>query len=270
MKLTSYNICKKSLDFQPDTPWPEDWPAFAWEKKIIAGFKQEKLPVLNFQAEDVKFLHLFHSCHPKLNLSELSRITLKWKFIEKTSFSWKDFFSLYNLQNPDFLVKILKVFSSTPPSFQKWADKRELHPYELRIFNSLENPIQANFIFQWIAEKNLSHSSGIKILEWGIELLLMNIQVDKILNSNLSPEEVLQAMEQKRRPLSSSSDLVKNKKLKQMIWPAHVHAQWQRRGDKTGLEIKIWCQNQKGLEEQIQRIHKLSIFNQLNASTGRK
>ena len=266
MKLTSYNICKKSLDFQPDTLWPDSWPAFAWEGEIIAGFNRTKAPVLNFQSEDVKFLHLFHSCHPKLNISELSRIALKWDSIKKPSFLWKDFFSLYNLQNPDLLIKTLTVFSSTPASFQKWADKRGLHPYELRLCHSLEDPTQANCIFQWIAGKDLSRSLGMKALELGIELLLMNIQVDKILESNLSSEEVLHIMEQKRKPLSSSSDQVKNKKLKQMIWPAHVNAQWQRKGDKTGLEIKIWCQNQKELEEKIQRVHKLFIFNQLNSS----
>ena len=264
MNLTSYSICKKSLDFQPDTPWPKNWPAFAWDEIIIAGFSQTHQPVLNFHSEDVKFLHLFHSCHPQLSLSELSRIILNWKSIEKPTFSWSDFFSLYNLQNPDFLIKILKVFSSTPAFFQKWANNKGLHPSELRILNSLESLTQANFIFHWIAEKNPSHSIGMRILELGVELLLMNIQADEILQSNLSLEEALQAMEQKRKPLSSSHDQIKNKRLKKIIWPTHVNAQWQRKGDKTGLEIKIWCQNQKELEEKIQRVHQLAIFNQLD------
>lgn len=269
MNLTSYNICKKSLDFRPDTPWPKHWPAFAWEKIIISGFNRKNQSVLNFSSKDVKFLHLFHSCHPRLNLSELSRIILKWQIITKPIFSWKDFFSLYNLQNTDFLIQLLKTFTFTPHSFQEWANKRGIHPAELRILNSLEKLDQALPVFKWIAEQNLSHSLGMKALELGVELLLMGVQVDEILQSNISPEEIVQTMEQKRKPLSASSDQIKKRKLKKIIWPSHVNAQWQRKGDKSGLEIKIWCQNQKELEEKTNIIHRMEIFNQFEKSKGR-
>ena len=263
MNLISLDICKKSLNFQPDTPWPKNWPAFAWETSIVAGFNKTDQPVLNFNSEDVKFLHLFHSCHPQLNLSELSRIILKWESIEKPVFSWKDFFSLYKLQNPDFLIQILKLLSSTPPTFQEWANRKNLHPSELRILNSLNDLNETYSLFQWISEKNPSHSLGIKILELGVELSLMNIQVDKILKNQSSVEEAIRVMESQRNPLSSSSDQMKNSKLKKMIWPAHVHTQWQRKGDKTGLEVKIWCQNQKELEEKTKRIQQIKIFKHL-------
>lgn len=264
MNFISLDICKKSLNFQPDTPWPKNWPVFAWETSIVAGFNKTDQPVLNFNSKDVKFLHLFHSCHPQLTLSELSRIILKWESIEKPVFSWMDFFSLYKLQNPELLIQILKIFSSTPMSFQNWANKRGIHPFELRILISLKNLDKVHCIFQWIAEKKPSHSLGMKILELGVELLLMNIQVDKILKNHFSPEETVQVMKLQRNPLSSSSDQMKNNKLKKMIWPSHVHTQWQRKGDKTGLEIKIWCQNQKELEEKTNRIHQMKIFNEFN------
>ena len=264
MNLTSYSICKKSLDFQPDTPWPKNWPAFAWKKMLISGFNRKHQPVLNFNSEDVKFLHLFQSCYPTLNISELSRIILNWKSIQNPVFSWKDFFSLYNLQDTDFIIQLLNAFASIPSSFQKWANKRGIHPAELRILNSLENPNQAQYVFQWIAEHNLSHSLGMKALELGVELLLMDVQIDKILHSNTSPEEILQIMEQHRKPLSVSSDQIKKRTLKKIIWPSHVNAQWQRKGDVSGLEIKIWCQNQKELEEKTNRIHRMKLFNKFD------
>ena len=258
MNLISYKSCKKSLDFKPDIPWPKNWPAFAWEKTILSGFTHTDKPVLNFTSDDVKFLHLFHTCHPQLNFLEMGRLILKWEHrLPSACFSWERFFSFYGLnQNTDFLIQQLKVFASLPPAFQKWVNKKAVHLNELRVLHSLKTPNQMNFIFQWVTMHNLSHSSGIKALELGVELLLMGFKPDEILQSNLSPEKAIQKMEQKRKPLSLSEDQSRKNTLKRIIWPSHVTAQWHRKGDKAGVEIKIWCQNQKELEDRIKKILK--------------
>ena len=263
MNLLSYSACEKSLDFQPDKNWPKNWPSFAWEKILISGFTHTDKPVLNFQSKDVKFLHLFHSCYPHLHLSEMGRIISRWPNINFTDFSWKDFFSFYGLQNIDSLMQQLKVLISTPVSFQNWINEKGIHPTALRILNSLRNTRKAHFLFQWITENNLSQSLGMKALELGIELILMNISFEKILKSNLSPEETVKVIEQKRKPLSAIRDEVEKKKLKSLLWPSYATGQWSRKGDKTGLEIKLWCQNQKELKEKITRINQMNIFNQL-------
>ena len=270
MKLISRDICNKSLDFNPDKPWPEHWPSFAWENILISGFDRINQLVLNFSAEDMKFLDLFHSCHPQLNFSELGRIFLEWerekikqKHSEKSVFSWKEFFSMYDFQNTDFFIQQLRVFMSTPSSFRDWVNKKAVRISELRILNALKNMDQIHFIFQWIIERDVSHSTGVKALELGGELRLMGFSPDEILKQDISPEEVIRAMEKKRKPLSSSGDDIKQKHLKKIIWPREVTAQWSRRGDKTGLEMKIWCQNQTELEDRIKRIHQMAIFSQL-------
>ena len=268
MDLIPCNTCKKLLDFQPNKSWPKNWPAFSWEKILISGFTHTDKPVLNFKSEDVKFLHLFHSCYPDLHLSEMGRIISQWNNITFTDFSWKEFFSFYGLQNTDLLIQQLKILVSTPSSFQDWVDKKEIHPTALRVLSSLKNIKQANFLFQWITKHNLSQSLGIKVLELGVELLLMDIPFNEILKSNLSPEDTIQAIEKKRKPLSTTKDEIKKRKLKNILWPSHVTGQWNRKGDKTGIEIKIWSQNQKELEEKINRIHQMNIFNHLNKKVG--
>ena len=263
MELISFNICNKSLDFQPDVSWPENWPAFAWNQFIIAGFKKNNSHALNFSSEDVNFLHLLHTCHPYLHLSELSRITSTWEKTESFSFSWEDFFSTYGLKNTNLLTSILPVFANTPSVFQKWVDQKKIHPAELRVLTSLKDIKTVFPLLEWIAKKNLSHSVGIPVLEQGVELLLMNIKLENILKLNLSQEETIQAIERKRKPLSSSEEQTKKEKLKEILWPVGVNSQWLRKGDKTGLEIKIWCQNQKELEEKLNKVNQLSIFRQL-------
>ena len=264
MNLTSYSSCEKILDFQPDKPWPKSWPAFAWENILISNFTQASKFVLNFTSKDVKFLHLFHSCYSRLSFSELGRILLKWEKREKPIFSWEEFFSLYGFsQNTDFLMQQLKIFISTPVSFQDWVNTKGVHLAELRMLSSLKKTNQVHFIFRWITEQNLSHSIGVKALELGVELLLMDFHPEEILKLNISPEETIKAMEQKRKPLTAFQDQMKQRNLKKIIWPSHVTTQWHRKGDDTGLEIKLWCRNQTELEEKINRIHQMAIFNQL-------
>ena len=265
MNLMAYDECEKSFDFQPNKPWPNNWPSFAWESKLVSGFTNTNQYVLNFSSKDVNFLHLFHTCHSQLSLSELGRIVLGWPNTENSIFLWKDFFSLYGFsQNTDLLIQQLQVFTSTPLSFQDWVNKKEVHLSELRILNSLEDIKPVHLILEWIAEQNLSHSHGVRALELGVELFLIGLQPDKILKSNLPPEKIIQEMEQKRKPLSSSQDQINKNNLKKILWPSHVSAQWQRKGDTTGLEIKLWCRNQIELEEKINKVNLLSVFNQLN------
>ena len=263
MDLIPFSICNKSLDFQPDAPWPKNWPAFAWNQFIVAGFKEKNFHALNFSSEDVKFLHLFHTCHPRLHLSEFSRITSLWKKTESFSFSWKDFFSKYDLKNTRLFTSILPIFANTPLVFQKWVDQKKIHPSELRVLTSLKDIKSISSLLQWISEENLSHSLGISILEQGVELILMGTSLEEIFKNNLSQEEVLKTIEQKRKPLSHSEEQIKKEQLKKILWPSGIHSQWQRKGDKTGLEIKIWCQNQKELEEKLSKVNQLSIFQQL-------
>ena len=263
MELISFSICNKSLDFQPNASWPKNWPAFAWNQFIVAGFKENNPHVLNFSSENVKFLHLFHTCHPYLHLSELSRITSIWKKTEALPLSWEDFFSIYDLKNINLLTSMLPIFANTPPAFQKWVDQKKIHPAELRILKSLKDIKTIFPLLLWIAKENLSHSLGISVLEQGTELILMDIPLEEIFKKNLSQEETVQMIEQKRKPLSYSTEQIKRQKLKEILWPTGVNSQWQRKGDKTGLEIKIWCQNQKELEEKLTKVNQLSIFQQL-------
>ena len=268
MNLTSYSECEKTLDFQPEKPWPSHWPPFAWENKLISGFTPNKSdpnscdnhPILNFSSTDVSFLQLFHTCHPQLNLSELGRLILKWSDREKPICSWKEFLPLYGFHhNIEFLIQQFKVFISTPMSFQSWVNKKAVHLSELRILNSLEDVTQIHFIFEWMAKQSPSHSQGIKVLELGVELFLMNMEPDKVLKSNLPPEKAIQEMEKKRKPIAFSKEEIKKSNLKKITWPPHVIAEWKRKGDLTGLEIKIWSQNTIELEKKINKIKQLCL-----------
>jgi len=290
MNLLPYKACSKSLDFSPNTPWPDNWPAFSWEQYIVAGFNTKQQNSLNFSSKDLHFLDLFYSCYPQLSCLELAKILSYWKdknikeckmvgrpeeklmlthWKDKNikdldfsflGFSWEEFFSLYQLNYTETFTQIMKMLLFTPPEFQSWLHQKKVQPGELRILNSLKNIHQIHFILLWIADQNPSHRIGLNILEIGTELYLMGFKPEEILKPDTNPETALQTMKKKRHPISSSQDQIKKEKLQQINWPLNTTAQWSRKGDKTGIEIKIWCQNQTEWTEKVTQLNNLPIF----------
>lgn len=264
MNLMAYKDCTKILDFKPSKNWSHDWPAFSWETLLISHFNQQNKMVLNFTKKDISFLSLFYSCYNKLNLLELENIFVKWNPKKDLNFLWKDFFTLYGFgQNTEAFIQELNLFISLPPEFKNWIHKKDVHLKQLRLLKSIKPISKLNFIFNWICQQNLSYSLGIKALELSAELFLMGVLPHKILTLNTSPEEAIQIMEQTRKPISASQEQKNQKNLNQIIGSSHIKAQWQRKGDNTGIEIKLWCKNQEQLEEQIKRIQNKKLFNPL-------
>ena len=268
MKLVSPALCDScSFDFQPQKKWPESWPPFAWDYKLITGFTQSghhHVLELNNKGKNGKcdyFLNLFHSCYPQLSLPELGRILNKWDITQLPGFSWPDFLALYHYhQDLPFLKNFFTKLNSTPTSFQKWVTEKKLHLNDLRILNSIPNIDDLSFMFQWITEKNVSHLHGIKTLELAGELLLMGFKEIDILHENLrdNPQAMVQHIERKRKVKALSKDQEQKKKLESTVWPNQVHGQWVRKGDQTGLEIKLWCKNQGELQKKLKTLNDLT------------
>ena len=270
MKLIKKEYCKTSLNFQTIKTWPVNWPPFSWETTQISGFNSSSIYALNFHSYDVNFLHLFHNCYPKLHLMELAQIATKWKNIEPYFFTWSDFFTLYGLhQPPDDLKKQLQKLLSTPLSFQNWLTDKRIHLNELRIFNVFSEINDLDFIFQWLHKNNVSKSNGLTALELAGELRLMGYKEADILPSHIHSVELsIEYMEQKRKKNTLSVDQEKQKYLQQIAWPAHANGRWLRKGDETGLEIKLWCKNQKDMAKKIEQINKVQVFDKLFSSNS--
>ena len=270
MDLIKKENCKKLLNFQTVRKWPVNWPPFAWETTQISGFNSSSIYALNFHSYDVNFLHLFYSCYPKLHLPELAQIAIKWKNIEPYFFTWSEFFALYNLhQTANDLKKQFQVILSTPLYFQNWLTEKKIHLNELRIFNVVDDINSLNFMFKWLHENNVSKTHGLTALELAGELLLMGYKENDILPSHTDSVELsVQYMEQKRKKNTLSKDQDKQKYLQQIAWPSHANGRWLRKGDETGLEIKLWCKNQEDMIKKIEQINKGEVLNKLFSSNS--
>ena len=271
MKLIPLTSCDSTFfNFQPQRQWPESWPPFSWNQKIIAGFTHSCQYALEFKPENEKdhknFLHLFSTCHPQLSLSELGRILNKWDTKQIPGFSWSDFFAGYNYhQDIHFLKKFFTKLNTTPINFQHWVTEKKLHLNDLRILNCIPDINDLLFMFQWIAEKNISHFHGTKALELTGELLLMGYKKIDILNEQFTedPSAMVEHIELKRKSNTLSKDQQQKKQLEHTTWPNQVQGQWTRKGDQAGLELKLWCKNQEELQQKLKTLSNLDTLDKV-------
>ncbi len=267
MELLHKSVCERSLDFQPQKNWPIGWPAYAWDKKLVAGFTSSCDKALNFKAHECDFLSLFHSCYPELNCLELGRIVTQWK--NPPFVLWSAFFKLYRLhQDEQVLRDRLQILLATPPLFQKWVVNKRVHLNELSILEAINHVDDLQFMFQWLSQKDVSYTLGVKALEWAGELILMGFSEKDILRKDLTEDAtaMVQSIELLRKPHTLSHDQAHKKAVECLALPAQVRATWNRKGDKSGLEIKLWCQNQKELSQQLKTLNKTPLFNFLNTN----
>ena len=261
MKLIPLTSCDfRFFDFQPHKTWPKGWPPFSWNQKLITGFSHCDHPyALEFNNSEKHekyehFSHLFHTCYPQLNLPEFGRILNKWGIKQLPGFSWQNFFALYNYhQDLHFLKNFFTKLLATPNDFQNWVTEKKVHINDLRILNCIPNINDLSFMFQWISEKNVSHFHGVKALELAGELILMEFKEAEILNEKLkdNPQAMIQHIELKRKNKTLSQDQKKQQQLEHTIWPNQTQGQWVRKGDQTGLEIKLWCKNQNEMQKKL-------------------
>ena len=270
MELIKLTSCKRlDFDFKPLKKWPLSWPAFAWENKIIAGFRKKHPQALNFTKKDSDFLSLFYSCYPDLNLMEMARIfhneNFKETFKEDKNF-WPNFFTLYDLKQDISLIKnILNFLIKSPQSFQNWMEGKKLQISDLRIVNSLKPPKTLYSVCEYLAQKNISQALAVQILELTGELILMEHSPEKILQAlkTSPPENSIEQIECLRKPKALSQDLKKQKQIAKNLWPPQVQAKWRRIGDQGGLEIKLWSANQEDFQKKIKKISSNSLINKL-------
>ena len=121
-----------------------------------------------------------------------------------------------------------------------------------------------HLFFNGLQKKHLSPTWS-NSLELAGELLLMGFKETDILNKNLwdDPQAMVQHIEQKRKGNTLSRDQEQQKKLKNTTWPHQVHGQWVRKGDQSGLEIKLWCKNQRELQKKLETLSNLDTLNKV-------
>lgn len=264
-RITSISQCATSLDFQGLSKWPEGLPAVAINEVIIAGFEQNMvfnhtIPV----AEKEKIASLFRSVYFELSFAEMSRLIQKakkhpWLPVDLVAqkFGW---------QANESFFKIAQALVQTPIGFQNWCAEKKMAPMDLIPLVSADS-LNLKSLFHDIIRLRTSKSLGAKVLELGIELMLLGKTVDEI-SAGDDLDSWLSKLTEMRYPNTAQKDSLEKEQMIALPWPGMSQAKWTRQGDKTGVELKLFVSQPADLKKYLQSLEKVqNLLEDLNPGT---
>ncbi len=267
-RISSLSQCDNSLDFQPLATWPEGLPAVAINKVVIAGFSQDLVfnhSIPNEQKE--KMAALLRSVHSDLSFAEMARLIAKAK---KHSWLPIDLIAQkYGWLPNEAFYKTAQLLLQTPVGFQNWCAEKKIGPMDLSSLASAAS-LNLNRLLHDIILFKLSKSIGTKVLELGIELLLMGKSADDIsvTDGKTQGDQWLEKLQALRYPQSAERDSLEKDQMTSLPWPGMSQAKWTRQGDKTGVELKLFVSQPSDLKKYLQSLEKVqSLLEDLKPGT---
>ena len=144
-------------------------------------------------------------------------------------------------------------------SFTQWAADKKVKDSDLHFTSILKSP-QHQEIFKILSNQlaNLrpSFSEGLSILELVTELILMGHNEDLFLNMvNLT--SWLTHLRQLRFPVTTEKDSLLKTKFENLPWPQGAKVKFERRGDRSGAEIKFFVSTSTDLTKLISALERV-------------
>lgn len=259
-RLVNVASCKTSLDFQPDTPWPQGLPVYCFENELLCGFDHREGSAVELSGMTLQ--DAIKLIHPHLGFLELCRLSQK---IPANVLSKASFWSLYGYHWKENLEILALLLTELPLSTQRWLQGKKMAPQDLAPLRSL--PQLSVFAPWWPVLMNLPHSKSdlTQILELLVELILMEVPRETLIVGSESSYWIknLRAL---RFPLSTSSDSLGDAKIRTIAWPLRSEARWTRKGDRSGVELKLFFSHPQELKRSLERLQQVSEDLQSNSN----
>lgn len=253
-----------------DTPLPL---GLAIEDQLILGFS---LPP---QAATLHF-----SCKPLNRLKNTEILFLKFadiSFVEATGFLQSPFFKEIFVEDLFFeklqqgrsvrLLQLAPIVSELSIELKKWLLEKKVKASELSALSVLKSSpslfdfLKSEPVAKFFTSLNPSKSEGIQIIEWIVDLLLIDSNNFERVNLILSKplKQALIEFRNLRYPQATQQDL-KNKEFK-LSWPSSVQNKFARKGDRSGFDIHFFVSNPSELKKTIQNFER--VFEEWNNSS---
>ncbi len=225
-------------------------PAIAFDKELLLRSTLAQT-VINYNKDEISFADLLFEIYPDLSLTELALVMEDLHKLKLDYFA--AVLAKYNLGYNENLVLVLQALLRQPPKFKLWSHERRLAPRDLA---ALRLPLGESFhpILEKIAALQCTRQVGAQILELAAEIFLMGNSLTGILDSATSGEKWLGELKRIRYPQTTTNDTQMHRKIKELPWPSHIEAEWQRRGDQTGLQIKFFAPSETELTRRLEGI----------------
>ena len=264
MKIGAVSQCTRYLNFRPSAIWPSVLPAVAWNEILIAGFNRAEVelsseaPCIFISPNEFSLEEALSSLYPKLTFVELSRLSNE---IEKLHLviEWKIFCSRLGYHANSDWPRLFQIMSQAPDKLQEWWQLRDVSPRDLAPLKALPENLLARY-FE-LALKAVafepSRSDGILALEWLVDIMLDDVrresmalrwpEILKAPNFVQFREHIRQVRFQQTIEREESNEL----QVAKLPWPTKTKANWVRRGDADGVEIKLFAHSADDLTKLI-------------------
>lgn len=246
--------CKKNLDFSPHKPWPESLPAFCFRNELLCGFNRESGFAISLDEKNL--IEILYDLYPDLSFIELCRLSSKIRAFENSRDPGtliKKLWQIYGYQYRDSLELVVEKVLQLPTEAQAWLQEKKMAPQDLAPLRSLTDLNQLDSFWSILSTSPHSKSEGVKIIEWLIELILLNHPMDQLLPLKPGAAWVTQ-LQALRYPQSNKQDLHAETKIRSLAWPLRSEARWARKGDRSGVELKLFFSHPQELKRALERL----------------
>lgn len=134
-------------------------------------------------------------------------------------------------------------------SFKTWSEDKKVKQSDLVFIGALKTPVHLD-LFHKVADQVLilgpSFSEGLQILELTTDLILMGHQEELFSHMN-SFETYKTHLKSLRYPQTTKRDEDLKIKLEALPWPYGSKVKFERRGDRAGVEVKLFISSEVDL-----------------------
>lgn len=144
-------------------------------------------------------------------------------------------------------------------NFKTWKEQKKVQERDL-IFSHALKETQHQLLFEKIADQmsalNPSFTEGLGFLELAVDLILMG-HLEDIFESSSAFSTWLQQLKKLRYPQTFLRDESTQNKLETLPWPSNAKLKFERRGDKFGVEMKVFISNPSDLSKVISALERV-------------
>jgi hypothetical protein len=134
-------------------------------------------------------------------------------------------------------------------NFKTWAIEKKMQEGDLIFTRALKSPVQLD-LFHKLADEvikmNPTFSEGLQIFELLTDLVLMG-HVEELFVKTENLESYKQHLKLLRYPETSRRDEELKTKLEALPWPYGSKIKFERRGDRAGVEVKLFISSEVDL-----------------------
>lgn len=250
------------FNFRPRLEWPKALPAISWKGQLLTGFNRPPTaPVIDvWELQRPGLVDTIKGCYTELGLSELARLSQLLTFSSEEMFLEirEALFLEYGLRWSDRLDVTLKSLLKCPSEFQEWVDDKKISVRDLSPLLALQDVEAFAPFLRAMTDLLVSRSEGVRMIELGVELFLLDRPLNDLLPSGNDGAKYLRQLETWRKPTANSNDETWRAKVQKWPWPSHVKGEWQRFGDESGVEVKFRAKSAQDLMKKIEGLKSIS------------